>query len=323
MNVAVGCELGRKFTIDEPGDHPNLRCFDQKRRFGVDYLYPVERYSTALKSRELCPFTDNNAQEECAQLKGNVAPVNNPLFSDLTYDASDASAVEQPPRDPSMIFLAGIVGVPWQDLAVSADASKLQYRSTDETAAADERVNWDWVLGEPHPADGVFAPADPLMRESVTPRSGQNPATGEALAPPGSGYAAMSINGHEWDILDSSQLQYACVYPLPERVCPSQGDAEVALDEGLSVPGCTCTDYPNSEFGNPLCQAEDDSFDTTQRRAGAFPGLRQLQVLYDMGPQAVVASICPKSMDPASADFGYRPAFAALVKRLKSHLAQP
>jgi hypothetical protein len=72
-----------------------------------------------------------------------------------------------------------------------------------------------------------------------------------------------------------------------------------------------------------LCQAEDDSFDTTQRRAGAFPGLRQLQVLYDMGPQAVVASICPKSMDPASADFGYRPAFAALVKRLKSHLAQP
>ena len=30
--------------------HPNLRCFDQRRKYGFEYLYPVQRYVLGLTS---------------------------------------------------------------------------------------------------------------------------------------------------------------------------------------------------------------------------------------------------------------------------------
>jgi hypothetical protein len=76
-------------------DGANLRCFDQKRRFGVDFLYPVARYVNALTQPTLCPFAYDLSVDGCS---GPLQP--NPLFAGG--------------RRASDVFVAGIVGVPWQ-----------------------------------------------------------------------------------------------------------------------------------------------------------------------------------------------------------------
>jgi len=85
-------------SLDAKTDDVNLRCFDQKRRFGIDFLYPTDRYVTALTQ----PLVPNRT--------GELVP--NPIFSDL--DPSDHDSMV---RDPSLVFLTYIVGVPWQDIA--------------------------------------------------------------------------------------------------------------------------------------------------------------------------------------------------------------
>jgi hypothetical protein len=63
---------------------------------------------------------------------------------------------------------------------------------------------------------------------------------------------------------------------------------------------------------------------TMQYWAKAYPGVRQLQVLHDFGPNSIVASICARNVDIATrdtrADFGYRPAIDTIVERLKERL---
>ncbi|MEO7035711.1 MAG: hypothetical protein ABI548_17395, partial [Polyangiaceae bacterium] len=56
---------------------------------------------------------------------------------------------------------------------------------------------------------------------------------------------------------------------------------------------------------------------TTQVSAKAYPGSRELQVLKDLGPNAIVASICPKVSDQTNPDYGYNPAVGAIIERLK------
>jgi hypothetical protein len=163
-------------------------------------------------------------------------------------------------------------------------------------------------------------PSDPLMRESVEPRYGIHPSTGQELAPPGSKSLQNSINGHEWNIHDQSALQYACIFPIEPRACLTKQEAAAARDQGQRVAACACTNYPNEEFGNPLCQDEAGIFDQTQRHAAAYPAVRQLRVLEAYGDNAIVASICPKSTDMTRADAGYRPAVNALFERLREAL---
>jgi hypothetical protein len=159
------------------------------------------------------------------------------------------------------------------------------------------------------------------MRESVQPRQGMVPSTGEALAAPGSGVGANAANGHEWLISDESQLQYACIFPMPERKCPSKDEETTLRREGQSVAPCQCTETPGDEWSNPACQAPDGTFDDIERNSAALPGLRQLQVLHDVGDHAVVASICPWNVDdPGAADYGYRPVIKALFERLRERL---
>ncbi len=328
--VGVGCEESRRYASDGVEDHPNLRCFQQKRRFGVDYLYPVERYSNALVQQTICPFSDTLDPTDTTACPDGAGVVQNPLYSDLPYEAEkamnmDTERVEALPRPKSLIFLAGIVGVPWQDVAVSPNANEsLVYRVNNPEAEADRLINWEWLIGEREPATGIPAPQDPLMVESITPRNGSNPATGEALAGPTGGFLANSINGHEWTVADNSDLQYACIFPLSgdRQPCISQEEFRNRREAGEAVPNCDCTDFGGDTFQNPLCQAPNGQFDTTQRYAKAYPSLRQLQVLYDYGTNSIVASICPKETENTNAkDFGYRPAVGAIVDRLKEQLA--
>jgi hypothetical protein len=274
------CQLG-----DYPGDLDSryLRCFAQKRRFGRDFLQPIQRYVDGLTKLEV-PRQD-----------GALVP--NPLLI-----ASPGAA----PRHPSLVFVAGIVGVPWQDLARDpSDDRELHYKSARELH---QQGVWDIIVG--NPAAGV-PPTDPLMIESIDARSGRNPVTGDLVAPPDSADPlANPINGHEM-VLDYAgvDLQYACIFELPEpRDC--------------STAGFNCDCGANAFGGSkPICQDENGVYGSTQFRAKAFPGLRQLEVLKGFGDNAIVASICARNLRDASRqDYGYRPALRAILDRLSAGL---
>ena len=278
--------------LDALDDALSLRCFDQKRRFGIDFLHPVDRYVAGLSSMTV-PSREGY-------------PVPNPLFQDLD-PTNQISNV----RDPGLVFLAGIVGVPWQDIArqtaegVPDLLSGLDHddRPVGSFQNAHELVmydTWNLILGDP---SNYVPPQDPFMMEWIEPRQGTNPVTGEIPQ------NANPINGHEYTISKRDDLQYACVFDLPEpRDCsePYQG-------------ACDCTEPDND---NPLCQADDNSFGQIQYRAKAYPGLRELQVLKQIGNQAIVGSICPKQLtEPKSRDFGYLAAFTALADAAAPRLA--
>ena len=336
---ALGCSEGDGTYGSLPNDETqphwddlNVRCFKQKERFGLDFLYPVERYANALTLRQICPFADDLNPQSSRCASGGV--VSNPVF--VRGDES---------RPESLVFLGGIVGVPWQDLAQDPNADVLRFRKAvqdDNDSTGQTLINWDWLLG-PADADGNRAlypkndgVIDPLMYESIDPRTGTNPAIQAALAPPGSEHLANPINGHEWNVYNRGDLQYACIFPLPDGTedCPTDEEAEAARNDPATfetgVPNCDCTHYGGDLASNPLCQNPNtDEFDMTQRYAKAYPSVRPLQALEMFArkhPQsnAIVASICPKEVsDNTLPDYGYNPAVATIVDRLKEQLQEP
>jgi len=168
------------------------------------------------------------------------------------------------------------------------------------------------VLGLPDTGtDPPLFPSDPLMLETPLERTGSNPVTGDSLVPSTStNPGANPINGHEQADLGARDLQYACIFPLAEpRVCDANDER-----------GCDC--YPeDADFNRPLCQPPGGgAATTTQYYAKAYPGLRHLAVLKELGDNAIVASTCPKILDTAHPDYGYNPAINALVGRVREAL---
>ncbi len=300
-------------ALDAAKDPLNLRCFNQKKRFGMDLLYPTERYVIGLQESMLT-IPDRTDPKG---VKTKMVP--NPIYSDLQGNAPFV-------RGPELVFVAGIVGVPWQDIAddasVAAGAPGLKYLTWDQLTKG--KV-WDNILGTPltgKPAN------DPLMIESTAPRSGTNPRTGTALAPPTStDPKANPINGHEFNNSEGDDLQYACIFGLPETMkdCtdPKSG-------------GCDCGEPPSANTtlatiqtkvtanNSPLCNPPAGGAPgMTQYAAKGYPGLRFLQVLKDYGPNSIVASICPKvsvAADKTDPSYGYNPAVTAIIDRLKEAL---
>jgi hypothetical protein len=127
-------ELGPNLTVTE--DAPNLRCFRQKQRFGIDLLYPTNRYVQALTSHTIDP-------------RFSGRPVQNPLFADGA-------------RGPESVVLMGMVGVPWQDLArdPTATGSPIEYMTASELV---ENERWELILQSEQ-----RLPLDFLMLESWT-----------------------------------------------------------------------------------------------------------------------------------------------------------
>jgi hypothetical protein len=276
--------------LSDTEDHINLRCWDQKRRFGIDFLYPTDRYVSAFSAATI------------ADRDGNVVP--NPIFSDLNPMDNNSNI-----RDSGLVFFAGIVGVPWQDIARDKNDLKKGFKDANELNAqidASGVSTWDIILGDP---SKNVKPLDPLMVESVSKRMGTNPITGDGLVdstmPLGN-----PINGHEWTIANDD-LQYACIFPLlpgTERDCTDG-----------TLPSCDCTIKTND---NPLCRPDPANMDapTRQVSAKAYPGSRPLTVLRDLGTQGIVASVCPAQLSDSgenATDFGYRPAIGAIIDRLK------
>lgn len=284
-----------------------LRCYQQKRRFGVDFLYPVERYVNALSQLELCWNAGDLSTQGCDP--ENL--VQNPL-----YTAWDRRR---------RVFLIGTLGVPWQAISSAIDSSgrplsdpstQLRFKNAAEMSAPGDDT-WAQILGSPGTAwrpaingrpevAGVpaVAPSLPQMIESELPRAGVS--------------VGNLVNGREFDTSASggaaSDLQYACIFPLPEpRDC-----AGVAADAA-----CDCFE---GQLDKPLCEQQPGASTpgTVQYYSKAYPAVRQLAVLKAYGANSVVTSICARNVSaPDQPDFGYRPAAAAIIERVKERLASP
>lgn len=256
---------------DNSSDSPSLRCFDQKRRFGLDFLYPVERYVNAFTQATIAPESPDLLPTN------GEALVPNPIFSDLGGSGA-------PVRGPSLVFMAGIVGVPWQLLANNPSDPAQGYKPA--TA-----LDWAAIIGDPA---SYVAPSDPHMIESIDARPGL-PTAGN-IDP---------IHGHEYTISNRDDLQYACIFDLPEP-----RDCTVAQN-------CDCAKPDND---NPLCTGPTAN---TQVRGKAYPGIRHLSVIHGLGAQGAVASICAyDTIDTTSPAFGYRPAMTALVDTMRPGLTK-
>jgi hypothetical protein len=288
------CAGGSTFDPNGIEDPLNLRCWDQKRRFGFDLLYPISRYSEGLTSPTI--------------VKRDGSSVTNPLFA--TKPGS-----KNPPREKGLVFLAGIVGVPWQDIA---DEGSLQGDGLRYKTAAN--LDWNLILGNPGASPPV-PPTDPFMLETPVERvvdgmpAPSNPITKDAIAPSSSSNPqANKINGHEQANVGNQDLQYACTFKLAEplKCTPEKFTAE---------EGCDCYE-DDLGFNRPLCERDAQGNPTTnQIYAKAYPGLRHLQALKEFGNNSIVASICPKYPEEMSnPDYGYNPAVKAIIDRLKDAL---
>jgi hypothetical protein len=271
---------GQLRFLSNTEDPTNLRCFDQKRRFGFNFLYPTDRYVKGFSEKQI---TDR---------EGNV--VDNPLFP-----KADIAAGLVAPRTPELVFVAGIVGVPWQDIARNPQDLAEGFKTAKDMK---DDGTWNMILG--NPAMGQL-PQDPLMQESTAMRTGTNPITGEPTDTSPASPLGNSINGHERNT-DGRDLQYACIFDLPTP-SPCNGDTT-----------CECA---SSTTDNPLC---DPTVPQSLVRAKAYPGLRQLNVLQGLGNRAIVASVCPQqATNREVANYGYRAAIGALVDQLKTKINGP
>jgi len=266
----------------------------------------------------------------------------NPLYSNTVGTLNDGAAIQGylnavPRTDNSLVFLTGIVGVPWQDLATVGSDGTLKYIPTYDPAwilgatdATDTPANpptngatgiWDMIYGK----DAAnIQPKDVHMVESVVPRSG--------LPGPTAAANADAFIGHEYNTA-REDLEYACTYTLPSsRACACDSTSSSYASCKYQHPNDCCdTSYatdgaggPGDKFDKPLCSG------TTQVAAKAYPGLREIEVLHDYATSttaaaqgnSVVASICPKdlSSDASNPGYGYNPVVSALVDRIGSSL---
>lgn len=286
INQDPECKQGMYLPSED--DDLNLRCFDQKRRFGFDLLYPTARYVSGFGGGTV------------PDASGNL--VENPLFHRDGHD-----------RDPSLFTFAVLGGVPWQDIASTASLSSenLEYLSPSQLQS---QGRWAVILGD-------FArygqAGDPFMHESTDARTGQNPISGDELVPASStDPEANAINGHEQITFDHD-LQYACTFKLPEpTVCD-----QAALEAGV---GCDCS-ADDLASNKPLCQPPGGGAATTTQYYGkAYPVLRPLAVAKELGRRTVLGSVCARNtQDEEASDYGYRPLFGALGRRIAATLVKP
>jgi hypothetical protein len=295
-----GANLNR---LQPQQDGRNLRCFDQKHRFGIDFLFPTQRYVNALTQPTLCSSALDLATTDCAT------------------EALRPNGLYAGGRNRSQIVLGGLVGVPWQALSAGVSpngeplpVTALRYESAAELNAQGNPT-WAEVLGSPgvpwRAATGTqpevasvprTPPTLPQMVESDVPRTGVT--NGNA------------INGRDYDTVSTQggsgpdDLEPACLFPLPQPVdC-------AALEPSSDNCGC----FAGAE-ASPICEQTPgvSMAGTTQYWGKATPGLRQLQVLKDLGENAVVSSVCARNTsDPSGDDYGYRPAIGALLERLQA-----
>ena len=296
--ISADTECLKGSTLAAGDDDLNLRCYQQKARFGFDLLYPVQRYVDGLTSVQIVRRSDQTL-------------VPNPIYASKNGAA---------PRSPEQVLLLGIVGVPWQDVADAASLTKpgLKLLSEDGPLSADR---WDIILGDAHASPPV-PPLDPFMVETADDRTSlaipqANPIvpTEKLVASTSLDPQANHINGHETVNLGNRDLQFACSFALEKPItCDATADT---LGEA-----CDCFSA-DLTYNRALCQPPGGGAPTIVQTYGkAYPGLRELEVLKGIGGHGIVASACPKSADVAADTYGYRPAMDALAGRVAKQIGR-
>jgi hypothetical protein len=211
-------------------------------------------------------------------------------------------------RTKDLIFYAHIGGVPHELLHFDPNSSK---NSTLSDA------DWVKILGtgmaSMQPSDPVkhdYSGIDPHMIESYQPRSGLPGASSANNADP--------INGREWvtnSAMNFVDREYACIFPLPATAVK-----DCSLATNADICDCPSTAVPNGPNVPPVC---DPTTTTKQIAAKAYPTIRETLLAHLMGTQGILSSICPIHTTDTGNDplYGYRPAVAVIVDRLKNALA--
>ena len=275
--AAPECAGQPTYTDDEPAFY----CWDQKRRYGIDFLYPTTRYVNAFTQTFIDPTQDTLAVGDTKK------QVRNPLFDNL--DGEKVSS-----RTADRVFFAGIVGVPWQAIArTNPDGQpdiKLGFKSYDELLADDLFTK---LAGDPSTSK---PPTDPFMVETNAVRTGQSDLLGASPA------ATNPINGHDRQNLPD-QLQYACIFDLE---CT-----------GTQCEGKDCDDS-NEADGNPLCSGDTQVRAKAYpglRELSVLQGMQQQGIVASVCPASLDATA-----PDALLTYGYNPAVNAIVDQLKRKL---
>jgi hypothetical protein len=109
--------------------------------------------------------------------------------------------------------------------------------------------------------------------------------------------------------------EYACIFPLATPRDCTMAQNNYQCDCPNTATGITADQTP------PLCSPTNP---TSQIAAKAYPTIRELQVARLMGNNGIVSSLCPLHVNDNATgddpDYGYRPAVATIINRLKSAL---
>ena len=167
------------------------------------------------------------------------------------------------------------------------------------------------------PANNL-TPSDPLIIESVDPRSGTSPLTGAPIVDATStNPSANPDNGHEKNVPDRSDLQYACIFKAGSPQPCAPGSSACQCSPTLSGDASAVT-IENSPLRQPPAGGPATP---TQYYDKGNPGTRELLVARALGSRAVPASVCAWGGGTVTGPSdGYVPALGALAHRLGATL---
>jgi hypothetical protein len=306
--------------LNDWGYDLNLRHVHTKAKYGIDPQFPIQRYVNGLTSMTV-PDRDGEYPGSSA---GNITSSSyvgtndctNPLFAASLPDgtATDAGTLcDLAPgtRSPSLVFYTHIGGVPYQ---------LLHFTPGDVNASTLTEADWVNILGN-DPLNYDYTGIDPHMIESFTPRVG--------IAGPGSANDADPSNGHDWvtnvgagHILNVDR-EYACIFPLADtNGSPTTRDCTMAQNQNF----CDCPHTSGSLTADELPPICDQTSQTTQTGAKAYPTIRELELAHLMGAQGIVSSICPQHVaeeSPGDPLYGFRPGISLLVSHLAPAIGKP
>ncbi len=327
----ANCAMGPYTSPEDWGMDLNLRHVHMKYKYGLDPQYPITRYVTGLTST-VVPDRNGEYPAGASSYVGNNN-CTNPLFAASLPDPTKLSAnaatettlgsettagtdanllckLPQGSRAPNLVFYTIIGGVPHQLLQDSSGNTKTTLQASD----------WVKIIGT-DPLNFNYTGIDPHMVESYAPRNGTAADPNNVLAAPTSPNGTDPINGREWITNQGAHAdlnvdrEYACIFPLTKPRDCTDPNNKLACDcstlPGVLTPAET----------SPVCDATTV---TQQDYAKAYPTIRELILANKLGSQGIVASICPIDVTDNAAgtdpNYGYRPAVATIIDRLKNAL---
>ncbi|MFO0666336.1 MAG: hypothetical protein U0174_20440 [Polyangiaceae bacterium] len=295
-------------------DSLNVRFHRMKMRYGVDPQYPLKRYVAGF-TRQVVPnrLGEHDASGAYIDDTNGVHGCTNPLFAKTLPDEAGALVDDKSAnalvaaknfswcqgvrgdRDEGLVFFAVVGGVPNE---------LLHYNPTDSEASQLSEEDWKLIVGQ-DPVNFNYAGVDKRMYQSITPREGRRTDGLDAPA-----QDPLNTDHRDWDTRDFD-LQYACTFPLPadlQRDLTPQNARAFDCTAGSDAPLCS-SDKPKDQVRKQI-------------RAKAYPTVRELQVARLLGAQGIAASLCPQKAEGSEDDplFGYNPAVASVVDRLKNAL---